>query len=131
MGLLVNEKEMSAVIASNIKFEQVMVLPLMPLFIKSLAMKAAHYFVSDGKSCLALSNLGAAAIPDEMKKYVDRFDFLLGASPRSIYNCGMISFEGLLCLNFVRSIQESILEQKVYEIFRSLGIQVKVEGNRR
>jgi acetyl esterase/lipase/NRPS condensation-like uncharacterized protein len=131
MGLLVNEKEMSAVIASNIKFEQVMVLRLMPLFIKNLAMKVAHYFVSDGKSCLALSNLGAAAIPDEMKKYVDRFDFLLGASPRSIYNCGMISFEGLLCLNFVRSIQESILEQKVYEIFRSLGIQVKVEGNRR
>lgn len=131
MGLLVNKKEMSAVICSNVKFEQIMILRLTPLFIKNIAMKAGHYYVSTGKSCLALSNLGAVAIPEEMNKYIDRFDFLLGASPRDTYNCGMISLDNTLCLNFVRSIKEPVLEQKVYDIFHSLGIKVKVEGNRR
>lgn len=131
MGLLVNEKEMSAMIASNIKIEQIIVLRIIPLFIKNLAMKIAFNMVSEGKNCLALSNLGAVTIPEEMKDFIERFDFLLGASPRGTYNCGMVSLDSTLCLNFVRSIKEPQLEQKVYEIMQSLGIKVKAEGNRR
>lgn len=131
MGLLINEKEMAAMIAANVKIEKVMVLRMIPLFMKNIAMKAAFNLYSEGKNCLSLSNLGAVRIPEEMKNYIERFDFLLGASPRGTYNCGMISLDSTLCLNFVRSIKEPVLEQKVYEILQSLGIKVKAEGNRR
>jgi acetyl esterase/lipase/NRPS condensation-like uncharacterized protein len=131
MGLLINDKEMSAMIAANVKIEQIIFLRLIPLFLKNIAMKTAFRFVSEGRNCLALSNLGAVAVPEEMKKYIERFDFLLGASPRGTYNCALISLDKTLCLNFVRSIKESILEQKVFEILKSLGIKVKAEGNRR
>ncbi len=131
MGLLINEKEMAAMIATNVKIEKVMVLRMIPLFLKNIAMKAAFNLYSEGKNCLSLSNLGAVRIPEEMKDYIERFDFLLGASPRGTYNCGMISLDSTLCLNFVRSIKEPVLEQKVYEILQSLGIKVKAEGNRR
>lgn len=129
MGLLINEKEMSAMIATNVKIEQIVFLRLIPLFVKNIAMKAAFTLFSEGKNCLSLSNLGAVSIPEQMKSHIERFDFLLGASPRGTYNCGMISLDDTLCLNFVRSIKEPILEQKVYELLKSLGIKVKVEGN--
>jgi Uncharacterized protein containing a NRPS condensation (elongation) domain len=131
MNLLVSRKEMSALIAANVKVEQNLAIRLVPLFIKNFFMKAAYNIVNEGKSCLALSNLGAVMIPEEMKGYIERFDFLLGASPSSSYNCGMVSLDSILCLNFVRSIKEPILEQKVYELLHNLGVKVKVEGNRR
>ncbi|SHL58488.1 Acetyl esterase/lipase [Anaerocolumna jejuensis DSM 15929] len=131
MGLLVNKKEMAAMITANVRVEQLIVLRIIPLFLKNLVMKIAYNLVNEGKNCLALSNLGVVCLPDEMQNYIERFDFMLGASPQDVYNCGVISLGNLLCLNFVRSIKEPILEQKVYSILKMQGVNVKAEGNRR
>lgn len=67
MGTESTAKQMSAKIATNVSSEQVLLLKIMPLFIKNLAMKAAFDAVGERKSCLCLSNLGNVRLPESMR----------------------------------------------------------------
>lgn len=131
MGAEINPKKMSARIATNVHTEQVMLLKLMPLFIKNAAMKLVYNMVGESKACLSLSNLGQVQIPAEMQPYVTRFDFVLGAQAQQHNNCGVLSYAGKLYINLTRNIREPKLERAFFTDLRGLGLHVKVESNQR
>ena len=106
-----------------------MIVRVMPLFIKNLVMKLAFLAVGERKSCLSMSNLGAVQLPTEMLPYVERFDFILGIQATSPSNCGIISFKDKLYINFIRNIQESTLESHFYQVLRDQGLAVEVQSN--
>ena len=127
----VTAKKMAAKIASNIYAERNLVVRLMPLFIKNFVMKAVYNAVGEKKSCLTLSNLGNVKLPDVMKPYIERFDFILGVQATISNNCGVVSFGDTLCINFIRDITESDLELQFYKELRDLGLDVSVESNQK
>lgn len=131
MGAEVTPKQMQARITSNVRSERIFALKIMPLFIKNAAMKAAFHAVGERKSCLCLSNLGEVKVPDEMRRYVSRMDFVLGVQAQAAYNCGVLSYGDTLYLNFIRDIQEPLLEAKFYQVMREQGIRCRVESNQR
>ena len=65
-----------------------------------------------------------------MRVYVKRFDFILGTQAAAPYNCGMVSYEDTVYINFTRNICEAELERQFYLILQELGIAVTVESNR-
>ena len=77
-----------------------------------------------------MSNLGAVKMPEEMKRFVQRVDFLLGSQSNAPYNCAVVSFGDTLYLNFIRDIESPELERRFYEVLRDLGLPVTVESNR-
>ena len=79
---------------------------------------------------LSMSNLGAVKLPEEMKPYIERFDFILGVQATTPYNCGVISYGDLLCFNFIRDIKESELELHFHRALMDHGIRAEVESNR-
>lgn len=129
MATEITKKKMSAKIASNIYAEQILFIRLMPLFIKNLIMKAVYSSVGERKYCLSMSNLGNAIIPDEMKPFVERFDFILGVQANAHNNCGVISFGDTLYMNFLRSLRESDLELQFFKTLQEQGLRVSVESN--
>lgn len=129
MGLEVNPKFMSSMIATNIGSERLMAVRVMPLFVKNLVMKLVFNAVGERKSCLSLSNLGAVKVPKEMEAYVQRFDFILGVQATAPYNCGVLSYGDTLYVNFIRNIQEPMLEYHFHCVLRDMGIPVMVESN--
>lgn len=129
MGLEVNPKYMSSMIATNIGSERAMAVRVMPLFVKNLVMKLVFNAVGERKSCLSLSNLGAVKLPEEMKPYIDRFDFILGVQATSPYNCGVLSWGDTIYINFIRNIREPELEYHFHCVLRDMGIPVTVESN--
>ena len=129
MGLEVNPKFMSSMIATNISSERPLIIRAMPLFVKNLVMKLVFNAVGERKSCLSLSNLGAVKLPGEMIPYVDRFDFILGVQATSPYNCGVLSYGDTLYINFIRNIREPELEYHFHCVLRDMGIPVTVESN--
>ncbi|MBQ0125109.1 MAG: hypothetical protein KBS59_02145, partial [Clostridiales bacterium] len=131
MGCLVTKKEMAARIAPNMAAEQKKILRIMPLFIKNIAMKAVYDAVAERKSCVCVSNLGVVDIPDEMKKYVTRMDFILGVQATSPYNCGILTYGDTTYINFIRNVKEPHLEYAFFEVMRDLGIKIKAESNER
>lgn len=126
----INAKYMAGVIAKNVADERNQALRLVPLPIKNLVMKAVFDSVGERKSCLTMSNIGLVRLPDAMKKYVERVDFILGVQSKAPYNCGVVSYGDTTYVNFVRNIRDAALERHFFAILRDMGISVTVESNR-
>ena len=130
MGLDITPKKMSRRIATNISSERSLIVRLMPLFLKNMIMKAVFNAVGERKSCLSMSNLGAVQLPESMLPYVERMDFILGPQATKPNNCGVLSFKGMLYINFIRNIRESGLEYHFFRVLQEQGLPVTVESNR-
>ena len=129
LGTEVTPKQMSTRIAANVQSEFSPFVRLMPLFLKNIALKIAFLAVGERKQCLSLSNLGNVKLPEEMAKHIDRMDFILAPQASAPHNCGVLSYDGKLYVNFIRSIRESELESHFYQVLRQQGLQVLVESN--
>jgi len=131
MGAEFTSKHMAGVICANVKDEKNIFLRVVPLPIKNAVMKAVFDRVGEVKSCLNLSNMGDVKLPDIMKKYVTRMDFILGVQAAAPYNCGVLSYDGTVYLNFIRNICEPDLERHFYNVLKEQGIDVVLQSNRK
>ena len=130
MGLDINPKVMSSKIAANVGSERSMAIKLMPLFLKNAVMKAVFNAVGEKKSCLSMSNLGAIQLPEAMKPFVERLDFILGVQATAPSNCGILSYGDSLYINFIRNTKEPELEYHFHRVLRDMGIPAEVQSNR-
>ena len=131
IGLDLDPKRMSTKIAVNVSSEQMLAVKLMPLPLKDLVMKAVFNAVGERKSCLSLSNLGRVELPEEMYPYVERMDFILGTQATRPHNCGVLTYDGKICMNFIRDILEPDLEAAFFRVLRDMGLEVQVQSNQR
>lgn len=131
MAAEITPKKMSMRIATNVNSERIMAVRVMPLFVKNIVMKAIFDTVGEKKSCLTLSNLGAVDMPNEMKEYVTRLDFILGIQATAPYNCGVISYGEKTYINFIRDITEPRLEREFYRVINEFNLDVTVQSNER
>lgn len=129
MGEEITKKKMSARIQTNIAAEKSIINRIPPLFFKNLIMKLIYTAVGERTSCLNISNLGVVKIPDAMASYVNRFDFIIGPPATNHHNCSVISYNGKVNINFVRTIEESKLEMVFCSKLRKLGLHVLVQSN--
>ena len=129
MGADITPKQMSRMIAVNVGSEKNMAVRLIPLPLKNLVMKAVFMAVGERKSFMSLSNLGAVQLPEEMKPYITRMDFILGPQASAPHNCGALSWGDTLYLNFIRNIREPDLEQHVFRVLQELELPVTVQSN--
>ena len=104
---------------------------IVPLPIKNMVMRAVFNSVGEKKSCLSFSNLGQVKVPEIMAGYIRRFDFILGVQATAPYNCGMLSYEDTIYINFIRNIREPALERHFYQLLQQQGLPVTVESNQR
>ncbi|MBE6886261.1 MAG: hypothetical protein E7486_04850 [Ruminococcaceae bacterium] len=130
MGLEFTPQHMSSVIATNVNDERNPIVRVIPLPLKNAVMKMVFDRVGEKKSCLTLSNLGQVRLPEVMKPYIRRMDFILGVQAEAPYNCGVLSFGDTVYVNFIRNIREAGLEQHFFRVLQELGIPATVESNR-
>ena len=124
-----DEKLLNARFSSNVHSERNLVLRLMPLVIKSAAMKMIFLSKGDKQSSSTLTNLGNLSLPPEMARYVQRADLLLGPLKRNRVAAAVLSYEGELVVTFTRKIMESQVERNFFTRLRKLGLHVKIESN--
>ena len=129
MGAEITPKHMSSVIATNVNDEKNILLRLVPLPLKNIVMKAVFDSVGEKKSCLSLSNLGAVNMPDIMRQYITRIDFVLGVQAAAPYNCGVISYNDTVYINFIRNIRDAELERHFFAVLQEIGLPATVESN--
>lgn len=122
--------QMAMKVATNVQSEKLLVVRLLPLFLKNIIMRTIFIIAGEQKSSLCLSNLGAVRVPGEMAQYVERMDFILGSQATAPYNCGVLSYNDTLYINFTRNIKESDLEYRFFCVLRDLGLDVQVQSNR-
>ncbi len=129
MGLEITPRKLGKMIAANVNSERSLFVKLMPLFVKNLVMKVVYLAVGERKYCLCLSNLGAVRLPEAMKDYVNRMDFVLGVQSTAPYNCGVVSYGDSLYVNFIRNTREPQLEAAFFKTIQDLGLTAEVASN--
>ena len=102
---------------------------LTPLFIKNTAMRIVYDSVGETKGCLNISNLGAVAVPEAMRDYIARLDFIIGVQYSYPNNCAVASFGDMTCVSMIRNIEEAELERRFFSGLVELGIPVSIESN--
>lgn len=130
-GLEITPKRMQARITTNVRTEQIALVKVLPLFIKNIAMKMVYNLVGESKACLTISNLGRIQLPEEMHRYVNRCDFVLGAQVQQHNNCAVLTYGNTLYINFTRDIKEAKLEYMFFKYLRKLGLHILLESNQR
>ena len=131
MKLGITEKNMAAMIATNVGSERMLAVRIVPLFVKNFIMKSIFNAVGERKSCFSFSNLGAVDLPPEFTAHVTRLDFVLGAQASAPYNTSLITYGGKMYLNVIRNMEEAVLEPALYGVLRELGIRAVIESNAR
>ena len=131
MKLQITEKNMAAMIATNVGDEKPLILRVAPLFLKNIVMKLVFNAVGERKSSFSFSNLGAVQVPPAFARYVTRFDFVLGVQSSAPYNLSAITYGGKLYLNIIRNVSEPVLEYEIHNVFRTLGLHAVAESNTR
>ena len=58
-------------------------------------------------------------------------DFIIGVQAAAPHDCGVVTWNGTMYINCIRSIREPELEMHFYRVLRQLGLHVKVESNQR
>lgn len=131
LGLEASEKMINARMSKNVSDEQNLVMRLVPLFLKNPTLKLAFWLNGDRVSSSTLSNLGVVDIPDEMARYISRFDFQLGPLRYNPVTCACASYDGTLVVNFSSSIRETDIERRFFTFLVDEGTPVTIESNRR
>ncbi len=131
MALLVTKKNMQAIFTTNVNSEKVLLIKVIPLFIKNIVMKAVFDNIGESQACLNISNLGAVDLPTEMKPFVNDFDFIIGPQAATPYNCSVASYNNRLRINIIRRSQKPELEQEFFTRLVKLGLKVNIQSNQR
>lgn len=125
------EKYLNARFSENVAIERNILVRLVPLFIKKPILRSFFNRQGDAYISATFSNMGVITVPDEMKVYLKRIDFLLGQQYNPIPACACLSYNGSTVINFSRTYREPDIEREFFTLLIKHGIPVSIESNGR
>lgn len=127
---MVTEENMRKFINANCDVERKWYVRIVPLFLKRLGLKLAFYSVGENLFTFSLSNIGRVNAPEDFKKYVERYEFILGAQKYNHNSLTVGSYNDQTVFNFSRNIKSARFEREFFRFLASQGLDVTVLGNR-
>ena len=125
------KQNMAGMMAANVQPQKVLLLRLAPVFVKNVVMDAVYRQSGEGGGSLNVSNLSVLELPEIMRPYVERMEFIIGPQRSYPNNCSVLSYGGKTCINMIRNIRESELERRFFSRLVELGLPVEIESNDR
>ena len=129
MKLNLNAKRLNAHMSTNMMFERKPLLRASPLFLKNWGINMVYKFVGK-RHTTTLTNLGQVHIPQEMKRYVERYEAVLGPAPVHSLHCALVSYENKLVLTMSNTTEGNDIERDFFTRLVRLGVPVRIESNR-
>lgn len=127
----VDKKFLQANINANVALQKNVIIKAIPLFLKNPIMKLCFNYMGENYQTLAISNVGKIDVPDIFEKYIERYEVNLGRSKHNGKAIGVATYGDILTLTISSKISESVTERDIATLLVSLGVDVKVESNRR
>ena len=122
-------QRMAGRVAKNVDLQNILLLRLIPLFIKRICMRTVYKLSGENKGCLNISNMGAVTVPEAMAPLVERFEFIIGVQYSYPNNCSVVTYNGKTYISMIRGIRETELERLFFARLVELGIPVEIESN--
>ena len=123
------KEKLTSRIVSNVRFEKLFIVRILPLFLKTIAMKIGYQIAGEDANTMSFSNLGKVNLPSDMEAYISRFEFMIAASNALPYNMGGITFKDQFVLSFTTRYMERYFIRYIVDQFVQEGVHVEVETN--
>ena len=127
MQISTDIKQISRFLSSNVSYEKLLIIRILPLFIKKIAISAIYRRLTSKRWTGIVSNLGRVTLPAEMEDLIDAFEIIPPPPDHSIkVTAGLISYKNKLriCLSNITQTRE--LEQHILRHLTEAGIHVKI-----
>lgn len=124
------DTELEPKIAANVELEEMLIVRMLPLFIKHPIIDIINLLHGDRFCSQTLSNMGNVNVPAEMVPYITDLDFMLGRQRGNSGACSCVGYNGKLFFHMTRKIARDGFESEVLRQLSALGIPVEttVEG---
>lgn len=122
-----SKQHLTSMISTNVRTQKSPLFRILPLPVKDILLRVIHYFYGERNSALSVSNLGEVTYPDELEQYIERLDFLLTPRRDSSCNCGIISYNGSLYINFTGRSRSMELGHRFFKCLSDIGCRAKIE----
>lgn len=120
-------KQISRFLSSNVSYEKLFIVRILPLFIKKMAIAAIYKSLASKRWTGIVTNLGQVNLPEEMAEMVDSFELVPPPPNKKVKVCsGLISYKGKLRICFSNITQSRELERQILMHLADAGIHVKV-----
>lgn len=120
-------KEIARFLSSNVSYEKLFIIRIMPLFIKKMITAAIYRGLASKRFTGTVTNLGQVTLPPEMGEWVTALEFIPPPpNPKVKAGCGIISYNGNLRITFVNITLSTELEKVMLRHLTGEGIRVKI-----
>ena len=123
------EKYLNAIMCKNLSDEMSPIVRAIPLGIKNIAMYIAFKMYGETLVSSTFSNLGRIDLPDEMEKYVDRVQFMLGRFMNGMPSAAATSYQGNMYITWTSGKEDKKVEREFFTSLVKAGVPVLIESN--
>ncbi|NLV49543.1 MAG: hypothetical protein GXY20_02470 [Clostridiales bacterium] len=104
-------------------------LKFIPLFIKQPIAAIIYSKLADDVFTSTISNLGVVVIPDEMKPYVKKLDFVLGTGVKMRATCSMVTAGSVTTLSIAKQTYDRSFETQMRRLLIEHGLEPVLSGS--
>jgi NRPS condensation-like uncharacterized protein len=125
-----NIKQISRFMSSNVRYEKLLIVRLLPLFIKKMIITSIFKNLASKRWSGLVTNLGLVTLPGGMEEMVDSFELIPPPPNSKVKVCSaLVSYKDKLRICFCNITQSSELEKHIFGHFTDAGIHVKILNN--
>ena len=123
-------KQISRFLSSNVSYEKLLIVRVMPLFIKKIVTAAIYRKLASKRWTGMVTNLGVVTLPGEMEEMVDSIELIPTPPNRKVKaGCALLSYKDKLRICFCNITQSTELERQIFRHLSDAGIHVKILNN--
>ena len=120
-------KQISRFMSSNVGHEKMLIIRVLPLFIKRLAISAFYRGLGSKKCSGIITNLGIVRLPEEMETLVNSIH-IVPPPPNSQVkvSCAIVSYKDIIRMTFCNITGSNELEQSFLKQLSGSGVHIKI-----
>ena len=123
-------KQISRFLSSNVSYEKLLIIRIMPLFIKKMVTSAIYKSLASKRWTGMVTNLGLVTLPGEMEDMVDSFELIPTPPNQKVkVRLRLLSYKDKLRICFCNITQSTELERYIFRHLSDAGIHVKILNN--
>jgi NRPS condensation-like uncharacterized protein len=123
-------KQISRFLSSNVRYEKLLIVRIMPLFIKKIVTAAIYRKLASRRWSGMVTNLGLVTFPEEMEDLVDSVELIPTPPNRKVKSgCALLSYKDKLRICFCNITQSTELERNIFRHLSDAGIHIKILNN--
>lgn len=123
-------KQISRFLSSNVGYEKLILIRVLPLFIKRMAIAAIYRGLGSKRFTGIFTNLGTIKVPTEMEEMIDSITVIPPPPNTSVkVSFSIVTFKEKIQITFVNITRSKELERLILTHLSEAGIHIKIKGN--